>query len=160
MTTQEAYELMRIYLTRPGARRAVIWGGSACMYEMVEMGEVHRCAVGCLLSPETLNQTRYISLEIAEELGFHERSQVGSSVRLADLRGGLSAVVGLKYDVPELEEVDGGFLEEAQFIHDNKENWVGGKFNVVALDVLAADYDLTVVRDEPVREEPRELISA
>jgi hypothetical protein len=158
MTTQEAYELMRVYLTRPGARRAANEG--TCQYEAVMLGEVHRCAVGCLLSPETLNQTRYISEEFAEDAGFDDTTQVGMHVRLADLRGGLATIHGLEYVLPELDEVDFDFLEGAQYVHDNKNNWKGGKFDVVELDKLAGRHGLTVVSDKPVREAPRELISA
>jgi len=158
MTTQEAYELMRVYLTRPGARRAV--GEVSCRYETVILDEVHRCAVGCLLSPETLNQTRYISQELAEQAGFENMSQVGTWVRLADLLGGLSTMHELAYELPEFDEVDLGFLEDAQYIHDIAHNWEGGKFNVMKLDELAADFGLTVVRDKPVRKAARELVSA
>ena len=50
MTTQDAYERMRIYLTRPGARQAKNMPGpqGVCLYETDIEGELHRWAVGAL----------------------------------------------------------------------------------------------------------------
>lgn len=159
MTTQEAYELMRVYLTRPGAS----WAGDdkGCLYETVIRGATHRCAVGCLLSPETLNQTRYISHEFAEN-HFDDTDQGGKNVRLRKLRGSAEMLFDIGYDLPELDGVSHGFLTSAQACHDDQRNWPpNGGFNVAALDWIAADYGLTVVNDEPaIKGAPRELVTA
>lgn len=141
MTTQQAYEYMRTYLTREGAVRAVD-SESDCMYETVmEDSGLQRCAVGCLLTPKTINQYS---------------KQVNTTVR--NYRG---SVIGLvdHFDVPELSEVDIHFLTRAQELHDAYENWESGKFNVAFLDALAFEYGLKVVQDEPVVERPEPVLT-
>lgn len=129
MNTQQAYELMRVYLTREGARQATNGNGD-CMYEAVIGGEVHRCAVGCLLTPRSLNSY--------------------SETEDASLRNSINGVEGLlvEFYVPELDDVDVTFLSGAQSVHDDGDNWQGGKFDVSKLDELAERFGLTVVADE------------
>lgn len=57
MTTQQAYEAIRKYFTRPDAELAQIPEhlmseqdmGSNCVYRKVIQGRVRKCAVGCLI---------------------------------------------------------------------------------------------------------------
>lgn len=154
MNTQQAYEMMRIYLGRPGARRA--YGSTTCMYEIQIQGKMHRCAIGCLLSPETLNQTRQVRHR-------HPRRPIMGVCALKDISGGLATVRGLGYELPELDGVNPLFLEEAQMAHDNLMNWAGNKFNMESLDQVARLYGLKVVGDEPgvVQRAPRkEMVTA
>lgn len=138
--------MMRTYLTRPGARQASDDGGE-CMYEGVIGGEVHRCAIGCVLSPTALSEVALIE---------------GSGVK--ELRRYRGSVLGLRRDYSvassELAGVDPGFLDQAQTIHDNSLNWNNGKFSVSPLDWLATQYGLTVVVDEPVGAPRREVVIA
>jgi hypothetical protein len=136
MDTQLAYEGMRAYLTRPGARPAVdinadgFW--DSCYYEKDFDGEVHRCAVGCLLSPEALAE---LEREGALTSGFEGAHDKSAALR-RDLAG-----------------VDKRFLLDAQIIHDSSENWEDGKFDPIALDVLAAENGLKIVTDVTTIEE-------
>ena len=140
MNTQEAYEYMRVYLTREGARQAVAGYGD-CMYEAYMEGEPHRCAVGCLLTAESLNERSLPTDDLEEPVIL--RNYLGSADGL--LR---------RFSVPELRDVEVGFLLGAQELHDEGENWTGGRFNVALLDDLAHNYGLKVVVDEPVVETP------
>lgn len=139
MNTQEAYEYMRVYLTREGARQATDDQGD-CMYEAVVGGELHRCAVGCLLTPKSLNSK--------------SQPRVRGEKRIT-LRDYLGSAEGLlrRFPVPELRDVELKFLVDAQELHDEAENWKGGRFNVALLDGLALNYGLKVVVDAPVVEE-------
>jgi hypothetical protein len=141
MNTQQAYEYMRTYLTREGAVQATDKDGS-CMYETV-MGArgLQRCAVGCLLTPETLNQ-------YSERLETTVRDYTGSVLGLFD-----------EFDVPELADVNTDFLSKAQDIHDEEHNWNTGKFCVAMLDDLARKFGLEVVVDEPVVETPEPVLT-
>lgn len=126
LTTQKAYEKMRAYLTRPGARRAVDEDSGECRYE-IEMadGGIHQCAVGCILGPQAL-----------AELG------------RADFMGGLNGLLASSY-LPlaqaMLSGVDERFLRDAQVLHDREYHWPDGVFNVRLLDDAAAKYGLEVV---------------
>lgn len=154
MTTQEAYELMRTYLTRPGAQRAF---NKVCRYETVIDMETHRCAVGCLLTPRSLAAT----VKVEDGSGVFAESMWGKVVPLRRFLGNLEAVYLAGYEIPELEEVDHDFLAEAQAVHDQVLNWTDGKFNVAALDAAARIHGLKVVTDEPVVEgAPQELVVA
>lgn len=147
MNTQEAYELMRVYLTREGARQAVDNDGD-CLYETTIGRELHRCAVGCLLMPSSLDERAQPVNNLVEQ-------QVA-------LRHYLGSVEGLlrRFSVPELRDVELGFLRDAQELHDKAENWKGGKFNVALLDDLAHNYGLDVVKDEVPAEPVAELTLA
>ena len=146
MTTQEAYELMRVYLTRPGAQRAISNLPKVCRYETIIDGELQRCAIGCLLSPETLAAT----VEIDDETDAPEW-QVGLEVELRDFCGSLDAIYMQGYTLPELDDVSHNFLAEAQSIHDCAGSWREGKFDVRLLDGLAEKHGLTVVTEESQR---------
>lgn len=141
MTTQEAYEMMRIYLTRPGAVRAVNESDD-CMYETHIRGEIHRCAVGCLLTPDSLDELS------GEEFQRPLREFVGTIGHV--LR---------EFSVPELRSVDFQFLQEAQRLHDDEGSWIGGFFNVRRLDALADRYGLQVVKDEEPVAEPEPVLT-
>ena len=120
MDTQEAYERMRAWLTRPGASRC---GDSENCYYLDMYG--NRCAVGALLSHQT-------------------------AIEAAPCQGnviGLFADVSSAGD--ELAHVSLNFLRDAQSLHDNTSHWQHGRFDVAVLDALAKDYSLTVVIDEP-----------
>lgn len=136
MTTQQAYEAVRQYLTRPGARQAMFPGRKFCEYQTEIDGVVHRCAVGCLLSADAIS-------EIAEY----------------EFEGGVEALLspedwGEKTDdwgplaVSELVDVDSNFLSSAQGLHDEPGNWDGGVFAVDKLDQIAREYGLRVVDEE------------
>lgn len=132
MTTQEAYERMRIYLTRPGARQAKTEPGpnGLCLYEVELDGAPHRCAVGCLLAPDTIASCKHDS---------------GATV--------FALVVEYPLAERDLANVDLDFLAGCQCLHDDPGNWEHGVFNVRWLDALARDYGLNVVSDEVVREQ-------
>lgn len=55
MTTQEAYETMRAYFSRPGATYAYDDGAAMCQYR-TRSGD--KCAVGCLI-PDELYERRF-----------------------------------------------------------------------------------------------------
>lgn len=153
MTTQEAYELMRTYLTRPGARRA--WD-DVCLYETVIDDATHRCAVGCLLTPATLDSEVHIDVD-----GGFDEFMWGKNVPLRQFHGNLQAAYQAGYEIPELDGVDHNFLATAQAVHDDIQNWENGTFNVAALDYAARKFGLKVVTDEPVVEgAPQELVVA
>lgn len=138
MTTQEAYELMRAYLTRPGARQAYSPDKGQCQYETRIEGETHKCAVGCLLTPASL------------------RSKGATDAPLRNYMGGALGVLA-NYKPPELMFVEQLFLNDAQTVHDNPDNWKGGSFNAAALDMVAVQHGLRVVKNEsPVPD--RELV--
>lgn len=145
MTTQQAYEMMRIYLTRPGARQASLDGG-ACSYETEMFGEVHRCAIGCILSPAGLAETVMIDDELHED---HGLTHV-----LRDFEGGLGDLYCAGFKIEELLGVDHGFLQGAQCLHDDESNWREGKFRVALLDGLAIRHGLLPVKDGVPEEEP------
>lgn len=132
MTNQEAYENMRVYLTRPDAQRAWCAGAFGCSYEVqLDDMSTHRCAVGCLLSPASIEFLRNGS------------ALTGVSVHEIFIEDYYAPVVA------ELDGVDGDFLQNAQKCHDAKENWVSGVFNVKELDDLADSWGLRVVSDQP-----------
>jgi hypothetical protein len=136
VTTQEVYELMRVYLTRPGARQATRDG--LCRYEALKDGEIHRCAIGCLLGPDTLSQVRF----------YDNGGQCRGDYELRVFPGSLEALFEASFELPELDGADYEFLASAQTLHDNGENWLGGHFHVRALDELARRYGLRIVSDE------------
>lgn len=138
MTTQQAYENMRTYLGRPGAQRA--YTPIVCRYETQILDQIHRCAVGCLLTPQTLAQTKIVGDD-------HNRVEMP----LRDFCGTLKAVYASGYELPELEDVDHDFLASAQAIHDNLGSWEEHTV-ILQLDALARGFGLTVVTDEPVVE--------
>lgn len=153
MTTQQAYEMMRVYLTRPGAVRAVDSEIGYCAYEAVVDGVLQRCAVGCLLTPGTLSQ----------EMDFtYEESSEGQNgiVQLREFQGNVEQLHKDGYVLPELDGVDEDFLLKAQVLHDNSNNWTDSGFNVDMLDVLAEKHDLTVVVDKPVGAHRKEVVIA
>jgi hypothetical protein len=145
LNTQEAYELMRIYLTRPGARQAVESPDESCRYEIVLDGEIHRCAIGCLLSPQALEETVLLSNEDGELDGTPMEDKAGEVVALKDFLGGLSALAQAGYSLDDLADVEGDFLDGAQALHDSEGCWENGMFDVRRLDELAARHGLKVV---------------
>lgn len=155
MTTQEAYEIMRVYLGRPGARQAQ-GCDDACRYETAIEGEIHRCAVGCLLGPETLKQTKLITMEFADAVGTHQGGRV---VALADFVGDATHLSEVGYVVPELDDVDEAFLIKAQSLHDSATSWSDGRFDIDKLDALARDFGLDVIAS-PVTDPEREAVIA
>ena len=112
-------------------------------WAIISMGArgLQRCAVGCLLTPETLNQ-------YSERLETTVRDYTGSVLGLFD-----------EFDVPELADVNTDFLSKAQDIHDEEHNWNTGKFCVAMLDDLARKFGLEVVVDEPVVETPEPVLT-
>lgn len=153
MRTQEAYELMRVYLTRPGACRAE--DGDGCMYETTIQGVLHRCAVGCLLTAQDLAQEVEIN---AEDLANDWASgRHGESVALRDFRGTVHDILLAGYMPSALtsdDEVEDerlfAFLTDAQRLHDHAGSWPEDLFNVTLLDDLAAHHGLEVVKEEEV----------
>jgi hypothetical protein len=122
---------MRDYLTRPGARQAIRPGDYRCAYELKHLGETHRCAVGCLLSPEAIDDLYAIG----------------------KIQGNLDDVLQLDLAKKDLEGISIAFLRGAQGLHDDARSWVRGKFKVRLLDDLAKSCNLTVVTDEPAKKE-------
>jgi hypothetical protein len=117
--TQQAYERIRAWLTRPGATRATGDGGN-CVYYDRDTG--NRCAVGCLLSDD-----------VAHNVADTEFS----------VRGLIEKDAGARKD---LEGIDVEFLSVAQSYHDQRDNWSDGGFKVELLDRLASNFKLKVVQ--------------
>lgn len=145
MTTQQAYEMMRTYMTRPGAQMAGDESGN-CFYETQFPDGVQRCAVGCVLTPDTLLRTG---------------KEQWCDIPIKDYSGSVRGLMDY-YDVPELQFVSLDFLSDAQNVHDKSENWAKGKFDVAKLDAVAKKHGLTVVSGEQKVAEgaPRELVPA
>lgn len=158
MNEQQAYEMMRVYLARPGAQQALSEDG--CLYETTIRGELHRCAIGCLLTPETLGQEQLVPYDHQPPEFAQEEKDI--LVELRDFRGGLASVLHYGYELPEFAEMHNfAFIEAAQSLHDSASCWAGGRFDVSQLDKLAARHRLTVVTDEPVEQgAPREPVTA
>jgi hypothetical protein len=150
MTMQEMYELMRIYLTRPGARQAIVEGN--CVYESAIEGEIHRCAIGCLLTPPQLGEKVLITQEIADE----QKTMipfVGEEVALRDFQGSLAGLTMAGYSwTQDLDDSKFDFLASAQSIHDLPVNWGPEGFRVEALDSIAARRGLKVVTEVEQKE--------
>jgi hypothetical protein len=95
MTTQEAYESIRAYFTRPGAQLAKKENGF-CSYRLDTSSGVAKCAVGCLIPDDLYNY------------------------KMEDVRVGV-----LIRQFPELNPIFEGvsiaFLENAQWAHDATE---------------------------------------
>lgn len=151
MTTQEAYEKMRAWLTRPGATRA--HNGMYCEYAT---RDGNRCAIGGILSPAALSEVHDLHGSVDEIIG--------------DQEGWYDDGTGAVLTEPiwptayaELKDVEPMFLGLAQTLHDYEENWADGVFDVAQLDALAACHGLTVVTDEQASEAPlvreRELVT-
>ena len=109
-------------------------------------GVVHRCAVGCLLTPSTLAQT------IGED-------ETDDLCALRDFSGTIEAVMAQDFQLPELTDVDPSFLDYAQQIHDEAANWDGGVFKVSELDEVARAFGLRVVKDDAPVTEPQPLLT-
>jgi hypothetical protein len=130
LDNQSAYENIRAYLTRPGARRAAPEGVlDTCKYEIEIDGELHRCAVGCLLAPDTIE-----ALKITNQLG-----------------GDCEEVI-LPFFDRDLSGIDRRLLALIQNVHDTASNWASGEFNPEQLDRVVQTYGLTAVVDAPVQE--------
>jgi hypothetical protein len=143
MTTQVAYEMMRTYLGRPGARRAYDEELEVCRYETMLEGELHRCAVGCLFTADGLSERATIAdPNIAEAVGV-----APGTWEVREFEGGLAGLQIAGFELPEIADVDGSFLEGAQMIHDDICAWENGTL-ISKLDKLAERCGLTVVSDE------------
>jgi len=111
MTTQEAYERMRAYFSRPGAKRAVTINPDAeddpmCCYRTPE-GDA--CAAGCLIPDEVYDP-------VIEQSSISEVMRGTVPLRVE------GAWTEKKVAVPQiaaaLEGIDRRFLDEAQHLHD------------------------------------------
>lgn len=146
MTKQEAYERVRNYLTRPGARRAydptpvlTVAGerleNGCCRYETVIDGATQRCAVGILLEREDLDRS------------------------MATFVGGVETLFE-EYGLPDyIQEIGEGnsdserradtlyFLQSLQTAHDTITNWTEDGFEVAQLDQLAISFGLSVPQE-------------
>ena len=116
MDTQEAYAKIRRYFTKPGAMLAQGEDGS-CFYRRTVGGRVRKCAVGCLIP-----KAKY-----SKEIEGRSISSIYSLPAMREL----------------FAEVDGGFLEEVQTLHDAES--VDADDFVAHLDELAEDFGLVVV---------------
>lgn len=122
MTTQEAYEGIREFFTRPGAVLAQSEGPVSCFYR----GDSNpsspvRCAVGCLI-PDELYDPSFENTTASALLGVGwER--------------------GVRPLIEYFEDVDKHFLDEAQSAHD-----VAGTVEgfLLELDRVALSHGLTV----------------
>ncbi len=120
MTTQEAYEKIRAWLTRPNAERAWSEDRAQCLYDT---GNGNRCAVGILLTDETLFED-------------------GANECIEAVEGLIASI-----DPPELRDVDQKFLVVAQNLHDHERHWdEEGRFRVERLDEAAKWFGLEVVK--------------
>lgn len=155
MTVQQAYELMRVYLTRPGACQAL--GENGCMYETAIGYDVHRCAVGCLLTEQDLSQEIAIDDPALIENNETMLRRIGQTVQLRDFSGTLADVLAVGYTPSILvtddelqDELMFDFLASAQTLHDTASHWKDGVFEVWRLDELARRHGLRVVSEEEV----------
>lgn len=123
--TQQAYETMRTYLTRPGARQATWPNSPSCAYRTELDGEVHCCAVGILFTSEDMEHFGTFQGGIDEIYENHEE-------RGEELPAGIK---GIDYNL----------LQAAQEVHDNIDNWRDGVFNAEALDKKAEELGLRPV---------------
>lgn len=143
MTKQEAYEKVREYLTRPGARRAydptpvLTMDGTklengCCRYAIEIDGETQKCAVGILLKQEDLDRSMASFVGGVESL-LHE---YGWPDYIQELGNGAD---------DEEQQYDAlYFLNRLQVTHDVSDNWPNGRFDVSQLDRLARDFGLSV----------------
>jgi hypothetical protein len=143
--TQEAYERQRDWLTRPGARQAFSAETEQCMYivptepyeveryddEELEMetipglppdvnGLAQRCAIGCLLSDEAVEE-----------------------VRTSD--EGVQGILINELVAEDLANISVDYMTESQALHDANLSWdrePEEKFRVEKLDALAASFGL------------------
>jgi len=134
MDTQEAYERMREYFSRPDAVLAkIVWNdaGATCSYRD-ENG--NKCAVGCLISDELYDS--YLE---------EKQQTLGEAIE--------GAFVGLIInESPILKELLNGedsegarklaFLSKSQYLHDNQANTP--EHFIDLLDDLASSFDLKV----------------
>lgn len=153
MTTQEAYERMRVYFSRPGAKRALAPGHwtdddePVCVYRTPD-GDA--CAAGCLIPDELYTPAI-------------ERSSAGvlftGQVPVRNEDG--APIPGEAINIPEiaafLADIDVKFLDEAQHLHDRANvsyykdgDWVEEPNTVTRflteLDALAEKTGLDVAR--------------
>lgn len=136
MTTQEAYERIREYFSRPGAELGKSDHGS-CAY-ITASGA--KCAVGCLIPDEILSKWG---------------NSLNESGSLEGLKDGVVDNYGHFFmafrDIPGLQELLNGedaegqrkfdFLSEAQKRHDDSFTKTAEQF-VAKLDVLAGEFGL------------------
>lgn len=152
MTTQEAYERMRVYFSRPGAKRAITDDPAdddhtLCCYR-TEDGAA--CAVGCLIPDELYDP----AIERASATCL-----LTGSVNERDEEGGALAN---KIPIPQitqlLAQIDPKFLDEAQTLHDRDHHsyydeagdWMEERNTpalfISNLDALAETFDLDITR--------------
>lgn len=146
MTTQEAYETIRAYFSRPDAVLARGTKGE-CQYRTPDG---NACAVGCLIPDELY----YMEVEMSEDDGYStvEYSTVGGAIE-GNLVNDIYEV-DLPGDILDtLKEIVNGddeegqrklrFLNEAQQKHDHAASNAPGL--VELLDVLASEFNLDLV---------------
>lgn len=95
-SNQEAFDLVKAHLTRPGARQAVSTDGH-CMYRVNEDPKGERCAAGALIPDEQYDPT------IENEV-FHKLVYSGEVVLPPDMSDDL--------------------IDSLQSVHDNPANWI------------------------------------
>lgn len=129
-TTQEVYEFIRAYFSRPNARLAKV-DGVQCVYR--DRIDGAKCAVGCLISDELYDSPR--GADYDESLGESiEGNSVDEIVTLSDQLRDL-----LDGNTPEgRKKLD--FLKRAQYSHDLLSDTAADL--VVLLDDIALDYEL------------------
>jgi hypothetical protein len=128
MTTQEAYEQIRSYFSRPDAALAATTTGDTCFYRQpMPDGSVRKCAVGCLIPDELYD------LELDEQNVAGDHAMVWTN----ELR-------------EFFQDVDVDFINEAQAAHDGTAS-SHGHFAVSAfiarLDKVADRHHLKVVSE-------------
>ena len=106
---------------------------------------LHRCAIGCLLTPDGLSETIAIGMERAIQ-----HNTITGNVAVRDIGANFATLQELGYKLKDLKGVNEEFLDEAQMIHDSAGNWdhTGRNFKVEALDALAIAFELTVPVEE------------
>lgn len=142
MNMQEAYEQMRAWLTRPGAKQASAHEGATCMYDA---GNGQRCAVGCLLSEQAILVFGGLGGDAEELVGTMLSSQEFTDEPLLGLFSEDFIAHFKEYGTVVSSDDAMQFLMAAQDCHDRSLNWTSEGFNVAHLDCVASDFGLKVV---------------
>lgn len=131
LTTQEAYERIRTYFTRPDAVLARNPMSGTCYYRD---SEGNKCAVGCLIPDELYDKQLSENVTLGSKIeGKNMNAAIEAHEELRDLLNGLS---------PEGRKKR-AFLAEAQGHHDSTSTNSVEEF-IVKLDATAIAYGLTV----------------
>lgn len=145
MNTQEAYEHIREYFSRPDAVLAKEGEGAGlrCFYRMPD-GTGNACAVGCLIPDDLYNLADAALRELDGEDSLYPGIENRSFDQLVEACAELKHKSGALADLYELLNNNNQketFLSCAQSLHDDADDPITF---VDGLDYLARQYGLTV----------------